>query len=164
MNTLSSILKFIANRVSCVYKASGTTETIALASGTPTNIPLSASGAVSTGSGFAVESGGIRVEKAGIYRITASAYVRKNSAVAQIGVYARKGTTWSTATEVLGGMVETDRAAAASHDCVVQLSTVASLAAGDVLLLGARTMSEAGTCFAQNTSTFLLVERLAVSE
>lgn len=148
-------------RVQPIYYQARGSGSKSLTAGIITQVTLATTGALSSGSGLAIASGGIKVTTAGRYRITASAYVQ-NTATASNGrgVYVMRATSsgaYSAATEVMSAM----DIAGASAGAVVCGPKILALSANDVLYLAARSTGAAGTCDQSNFGTYLLVERLS---
>lgn len=150
-------------RVQPIYYQAHGSGTINLTAGPPMKVTLVRGGALSSGSGLAIVSGGIKITTAGRYRITASAYVQNDAATAALGrgVYVYKAASsgaFSAAAEIFSAVDSKDGESAGAICCGPK---IVECAANDIVYLAARSMNAAGTCYQDNVSTYLLVERLS---
>ena len=130
----------------------------ALQYGYPRQVTLTQFREISDTTKFTIVNGGVRVEEAGLYKVTASTYLTVASSSSLYGTYVRKGSTWDSGTEVLGGWKSK---VSGSLDLVPQMTSIAQFSAGDIVMLGARVNSAKGSVYAGNNSTFLILEKLA---
>ena len=138
------------------YEAHGSGDK-SLSAGTITQVTLVTTGALSSGSGLAIASGGIKITNAGRYRVTGSAYI--NAGGTNHGAYVYKAASsgaFSAATEQFSGL--TTNAAAGG---VIAGTKILQCAANDIIYLAARSTGAANTCDQDNGATYLLVERLS---
>ena len=110
-------------------------------------------------SDFTISSGGVMCNKAGTYRITASAYVVPVASTNHVGTYVKVGTAFSSATEVMGTLTAT--AGQTIERGVGLVPKLVSITAGQIVFLAARTTSAQGTVQPNNAATYLLIERIA---
>lgn len=138
------------------YQAKGSGNK-SLAAGTITQVTLAATGALSSGSGLAIASGGIKVTNAGRYRVTGSAYIAAGGTNHGCYVYkAASSGAFSAASEIFSGLT-TNTAAGG----VLAGTKIVQCAANDIIYLAARSTGAASTCDQDSASTYLLVERLS---
>ena len=115
---------------------------------------------------FASASGGIKVNRAGKYKISGSIYLGTGSSNGRAGAYIFDSTTSfstagtgvstppSTSTEVIG-----NASYGAGTDVVVTIAPkIVSLESGHIVHLVGRCMNQAGKIYYTNKSTYLLVE------
>jgi len=149
-------------RVQPIYYQAHGSGTINLTAGTSTKVTLVSEGALSSGSGLAIASGGIKITTAGRYRITASAYVQNaDTAAYGRGVYVCKVASsgaFSATAEIFSAV---DARVGASSGAICCGPKIVECAANDIVYLAARSINAAGTCYQDNVSTYLLVERLS---
>lgn len=138
---------------SAITATTTSSSTLSLSAGTITQVPLTTmTGAVQTN--LSISSGGVKCSKAGYVRISGSAYVSPASwESCNHGVYIKKGTAWSSSTEVSGGWFYT----AGYGGAVSVAPKIIYVSAGTIFWLAAR-CSVAGTCDRDNTGTYLTVE------
>ena len=124
---------------------------------TLTQIPLAVK-SFESGNLFSIDNGGIKVSEAGIYKVSASAYLYTTGNSTARGLYVMKGSAFGSATEINSyyGIKPTGEEYAAMNTA----PRLIDLSAGDILFLGVRYMGGAGGYYAGNTATYLLVERL----
>lgn len=122
-----------------------------------TQIPLTATN-FTLGEGLSIVDSGIQVTRAGTYRITASVYLGTVANCNGYAVFCMKGSSFSGATDVLGGWHQ--KPTGLAFDNVVNRTKTVELAAGDILYLGARCGAASGTAYSANGMTFLEVEQL----
>lgn len=106
---------------------------------------------------YSISSGGIKVAKAGLYEVSASAYITPNSATTTLGTYIKKGSAFSSAEEQIGclqGLATTGARAIPTGPVFM------NLASNDIVFLGTRCRGTAGTCDASHMSTFLQLMRI----
>ena len=146
------------------YQASGSgTGATALTADTMTLVTLVSTDAVSSGSGFSISNGGIKVAEAGIYRISASAYMRGTQAggATNAGIYLRHGTgTADNATEFTSGRVQIDTTSLGPWIIPIASPKLVQLSANEIIYMMVRVTGGAGSVYAGNAATYLLVERV----
>lgn len=138
---------------SAVTATNTSTATLSLSAGTITQVPLTTTtGAVKTN--LSIYGGGVKCAKAGYVRISGSAYVSPTSwESCNYGVYVKKGTTWSSSTEIMSGWFYTGGYGGAAGVA----PKIIYVTAGTIIWLAAR-CSVAGTCDRDNVGTYLTVE------
>lgn len=144
----------------CQY--TGSSSSLNLASGTITQIPLDTSIFANT-SDFILENNGIKVLKAGTYKITGAVYISPGSSATGYGAYIRKGTgAFSDATEIMSCLYAkpTDRG---HNGAIICGPKYVSLNANDIVYLAARSTGAAGTCSPSHDMTYLLIENSKLS-
>lgn len=122
-----------------------------------TQIPLTATN-FTLGEGLSIVDSGIQVTRAGTYRITASVYLGTVANCNGYAVFCMKGSSFSGATDVLGGWHQ--KPTGLAFDNVVNRTKTVELDAGDILYLGARCGAASGTAYSDHGMTFLEVEQL----
>lgn len=151
-------------RVQPIYYQAHGSGSINLTAGIITKVTLVSEGALSSGSDLVIASGGIKITTAGRYRITASAYVQNvDTAACGRGVYVCKVASsgaFSATTEIFSG-VDVDDTKGASSGAICCGPKIVECAANDIVYLAARSISAPGTCYQDNVSTYLLIERLS---
>lgn len=146
-----------------MYQASGSSNTAtSLTADTITKIPLVSTNAIAVGEGYAISDGGIQVTYAGVYKVSGSAQIYGNAAsgINRKDVFIYCGSAFSTATEVAAATDNVGTTSAAQHGCVGTTPKLVSAAANDIFYLACRTRGGAGSYYAGNSGTFLLVERI----
>ena len=142
------------------YQAHGSGD-LSLSAGTQAQVALVTTGALSSGSGLSIVSGGIKITTAGRYRVTASVYVSNSATEATgRGVYIRRATSsgaFSAASEILAAVDVSSKGSGA----ICCGPKILALSANDIIYLAARSMGAAGSCDKDNAGTFLLIERLS---
>ena len=138
---------------SAITATTTSSSTLSLSAGTITQVPLTTmTGAVQTN--LSISSGGVKCAKAGYVRVSGSAYVSPASwESCNHGVYIKKGTAWSSSTEILSGWFYT----AGYGGAVGAAPKIIYVSAGTIIWLAAR-CSVAGTCDRDNAGTYLTVE------
>ena len=122
-------------------------------------IPLTAFSYCNPTDLFSISNGGVKVTQAGLYRVSGSVYINPPSGASMVGVYAKKGASYSRAPEVNGayygvGGADTSRA-------VIMASKLVSLSAGDIVYLAGRCADVNGMAYPSHDSTFLLIDKIA---
>ena len=139
------------------YQATGSSGTLSLANGKITQIPLVSTDAISGGESiFSISDGGIKVSKAGNYRITGSVYVTGVNAVNMCGCYIKKGATFASSTELFNANIGKDIAGAPQFG-VSSGTKIVTLSANDIVYLCARVQGGTGTAYKDNRSTYLSI-------
>ena len=147
-----------------MYQATGASNSAtSVSADTITQIPLVSTGAISVGSGFSVSNdGGIKVDHAGIYRITGSAYLTGgiSSGVNRKDVFLYCGASYATATEVSNVTDNVGTTSVQQHGSVGTTAKLVSASANDVFYIACRFRGGSGSYYAGNIGTWLLVERI----
>lgn len=152
----------IAARNLC--QATGTSNTAtSISAGVITKVPLVSASAISVGEGFEISDGGIKVLFAGTYKVSGSAYIHSsgNSGAYSFGVFIKSGSDFSTSTEISSGQIYVDTTGGALNAVPNAIPKLVALSADDIVYLSVRSQGGAGSYYAGNTGTWLLVERLA---
>lgn len=148
-----------------MYQASGASNTsTALTAGTITQVTLVSTNAVSVGSGFSISEGGIKCQNAGTYKISGAVFMSasKSSGVTAKQAFIRKGSAFSSATEVHSATDTIDVGTTAAASGTVSITPkLLQVSANEIIFLACRTVTGAGTYYPGNSATFLLVERVA---
>lgn len=125
---------------------------------TLTQIPMEVK-SFESGNLFSIDNGGIKVSEAGIYKVSASAYLYTISSTTARGIYIMTGSTFASATEVTS-FYEL-KPTGEEYASISVSPKLISLNAGDTIYLGARYVSgNNGGYYGGNPATYLLVERL----
>lgn len=144
-------------------QATGASNTAtAISSGTITQVPLVSTGIIQVGDGFSIDDGGIKVDNAGTYRISASCYMRavSNGGAYDLGIFIRTGTSYATSSEIMSGRQYVDTTGG-NVFCVVNAAPkLVELTANDIVYLTCRSQGGNGSFYAGNSGTYLLVERI----
>lgn len=107
---------------------------------------------------FTISNGGIKVSEAGIYKVTASAYLHLTGNSTARGMYVMRGTDFSSATEV-ASFYEL-KPTGEEYASFSTSPKLVDLNAGDTIFLAVRYLGGSGGYYGGNPSTYLLVERL----
>ena len=145
-----------------LYATPTATGTTSLASGTVTQVPLSAEFHLGDSSVLNMMSSGIHVELTGVYRIDFSTYVTRGSAgmsSAFVRVSSNHG-AYSASTEIAASNGYTSSGSISPN---TSASLVAWLQDDDIVYLAARSVSAAGTLYNENAMTYLSVQYLGYS-
>lgn len=124
---------------------------------TLTQIPMAVK-SYESGNLFSIDNGGIKVSEAGIYKVSASAYLYTTGNSTARGLYVMKGTAFGSATEVNSSYE--NKPTGEEYASINTAPKLVDLNANDVIYLGVRYMGGAGGYYAGNNATYLLVERL----
>ena len=138
------------------YLARGTA-TSATSGTSVTQITLNTKIIDTSDNNFSFSSGGVKVAKAGLYRVSGSAYITPNSSTTTLGTYIKIGSSFANGTEVnsqLQGMATTG---ARAIQCIPRL---VNITAGQIVFLASRCRGTAGTVDASHETTFLQIERV----
>lgn len=136
---------------------------LALAAGTITQVRLGSAGSIRTagddGYGYTLSGYGIKVQFAGVYRVTASVYVRPSAVNAgcATGCYVKVGSAFGSATEVASELLANP---SANYGSVSIAPKLLQLDANDIVFLAARCTAVSGTCEPRNVGTYLCLERI----
>lgn len=124
---------------------------------TLTQVPLAVK-SLESGNLFTLVNGGIQVSEAGIYKVSASAYLYTTGNSTARGMYVMKGSSFASATEVTSSYEV--KPTGEEYAAINTAPKLVDLNANDILYLGVRYMGGAGGYYAGNNATYLLVERL----
>lgn len=147
-----------ALRLYSSYYQTNNSADITLNSGTITKVTLTSTNVVTYGpSYYSISSGGIKVSKAGIYKISASVYINSNSGQTSrsVYVYAGTSTTMTNNTQIL----EADYAGSLGG-AIPAASKIVELSANAIVFLGARSNGAASSVPASHIGTYLFIQRL----
>lgn len=149
----NSSLDFYTPRV---FQAISTGTNKSLTTGTITQVTLDSNDVI-INSDASISSGGVKLPSSGTYKITASVYIDSVAAATGYGVYVRKGSAFSTATEIMSIL---NAKGSAAHNGAVEVSKAITVSANDIIFLAGRTIGSTGTLRQNHASTFLLIEKL----
>lgn len=136
----------------CLATGSASSQT----SGTSiTQVTLTTLSIDTSNSNFSISSGGVKVTKAGLYRVSGSVYITPTNGTTTMGTYIMIGSSFSGATEAQGVLQYMGATGARTVQCIPK---IISLSAGQIVFLGSRCRGVAGTHDASHSSTFLQIE------
>lgn len=130
--------------------------TVSASSGVITMVSLTNS--ISGGKGLSISGGGVKVETAGRYRISASVYIAPSSTAYAVGCYVKSGSTWASSSELLSRLQQDSNQSWGGMDCGPK---IVSLSAGTIVYLAGRCIGGSGTLYSGNAATWLLIERVS---
>lgn len=122
-----------------------------------TQVTLTAFGINSSADNYSLSSGGIKVAKAGLYRVSGSVYITPDSSTTMLGCYIKVGSSFSAGSEVAGALSYMGTTGARAIQCAPK---IVNLTAGQIVFLASRCRGAAGTHAAGHSSTYLQVEAL----
>ena len=122
-----------------------------------TQVTLTAFGINSSSDVYSLSSGGIKVAKSGLYRISGSVYITPASGTTMLGCYIKVGSSFSAGSEVAGTLAYMGTTGARAIQCAPK---IVNLTAGQIVFLASRCRGAAGTHDAGHSSTYLQVEAL----
>lgn len=122
-----------------------------------TQVTLTAFGINSSSDVYSLSSGGIKVAKSGLYRVSGSVYITPASDTTMLGCYIKVGSSFSAGSEVAGTLSYMGTTGARAIQCAPK---IVNLTAGQVVFLASRCRGAAGTHDAGHSSTYLQVEAL----
>lgn len=142
-------------RGKCYAQATGDAGTITATSYEITKIPLK-SWVTAPNAGLSLtEDGGVRIEKAGVYRIGGSVYLTGGANVG-MSCFIRKGTDFDGALEITSNIRSaTWSGGVSAPPCIVAADV------GEVVYLAARPLGYDATVYTNNVVTFLTLELLS---
>ena len=123
-----------------------------------TQVTLTAFGINSSSDVYSLSSGGIKVAKSGLYRISGSVYITPASGTTMLGCYIKVGSSFSAGSEVAGTLAYMGTTGARAIQCAPK---IVNLTAGQIIFLASRCRGAAGTHDAGHSSTYLQVEALS---
>lgn len=123
-----------------------------------TQVTLTAFGINTSSDVYSLSSGGIKVAKAGLYRVSGSVYITPNSSTTMLGCYIKVGSSFSAGSEVAGTLSYMGTTGARAIQCAPK---IVNLTAGQIVFLASRCRGAAGTHAAGHSSTYLQVEALS---
>ena len=123
-----------------------------------TQVTLTAFGINSSSDVYSLSSGGIKVAKSGLYRISGSVYITPASGTTMLGCYIKVGSSFSAGSEVAGTLAYMGTTGARAIQCAPK---IVNLTAGQIVFLASRCRGAAGTHDAGHSSTYLQVEALS---
>lgn len=123
-----------------------------------TQVTLTAFGINSSSDVYSLSNGGIKVAKAGLYRVSGSVYITPASGTTMLGCYLKVGSSFSAGSEVAGTLAYMGTTGARAIQCAPK---IVNLTAGQIVFLASRCRGAAGTHDAGNSSTYLQVEALS---
>ena len=139
----------------CVAGGSNSSQT----SGTAvTQVTLTALNINTSADNYSISSGGVKVAKAGLYRVSGSVYITPNSSTTMLGCYIKIGSSFSAGSEVAGTLAYMGTTGSRAIQCAPK---IVELSAGQIVFLASRCRGAAGTHDASHASTYLQVEALA---
>ena len=109
-------------------------------------------------SDFTIASDGIKVTKAGLYRVSASVYFSGHSNATRLGAGILKGSSFSGASEKCATLFYIGGTSAAT--IITTGPKLISLNANDIVFLAGRAVSGSATINSSTTHTYLLIERV----
>ena len=122
-----------------------------------TQVTLTAFGINSSADTYSLSSGGIKVAKSGLYRVSGSVYITPAKSTTMLGCYIKVGSSFSAGSEVAGTISYMGTTGARAIQCA---SKIVNLTAGQIIFLASRCRGAAGTHDAGHSSTYLQVEAL----
>ena len=122
-----------------------------------TQVTLTAFGINSSSDVYSLSSGGIKVAKSGLYRVSGSVYITPASGTTMLGCYIKVGSSFSAGSEVAGTLAYMGATGARAIQCAPK---IVNLTAGQIIFLASRCRGAAGTHDAGHSSTYLQVEAL----
>lgn len=123
-----------------------------------TQVTLTAFGINSSADVYSLSSGGVKVAKAGLYRVSGSVYITPASGTTMLGCYLKVGSSFSAGSEVAGTLAYMGTTGARAIQCAPK---IVNLTAGQIVFLASRCRGAAGTHDASHASTYLQVEALS---
>ena len=123
-----------------------------------TQVTLTAFGINSSSDVYSLSSGGIKVAKSGLYRVSGSVYITPASGTTMLGCYIKVGSSFSAGSEVAGTLAYMGTTGARAIQCAPK---IVNLTAGQIIFLASRCRGAAGTHDAGHSSTYLQVEALS---
>lgn len=123
-----------------------------------TQVTLTAFGINSSADVYSLSSGGIKVAKSGLYRVSGSVYITPASGTTMLGCYIKVGSSFSAGSEVAGTLAYMGTTGARAIQCAPK---IVNLTAGQIVFLASRCRGAAGTHDAGHSSTYLQVEALS---
>lgn len=123
-----------------------------------TQVTLTAFGINSSADVYSLSSGGIKVAKSGLYRVSGSVYITPANSTTMLGCYIKVGSSFSAGSEVAGTLAYMGTTGARAIQCVPK---IVNLTAGQIVFLASRCRGAAGTHDAGHSSTYLQVEALS---
>lgn len=139
----------------CVAGGSNSSQT----SGTAvTQVTLTALNINTSADNYSISSGGIKVAKSGLYRVSGSVYITPASGTTMLGCYIKVGSSFSAGSEVAGTLAYMGTTGARAIQCAPK---IVNLTAGQIVFLASRCRGAAGTHDAGHSSTYLQVEALS---
>lgn len=123
-----------------------------------TQVTLTAFGINSSADVYSLSKGGIKVAKAGLYRVSGSVYITPDSSTTMLGCYIKVGSSFSAGSEVAGTLAYMGTTGARAIQCAPK---IVNLTAGQIVFLASRCRGAAGTHDAGHSSTYLQVEALS---
>lgn len=123
-----------------------------------TQVALTAFGINSSADVYSLSSGGIKVAKSGLYRVSGSVYITPASGTTMLGCYIKVGSSFSAGSEVAGTLAYMGTTGARAIQCAPK---IVNLTAGQIVFLASRCRGAAGTHDAGHSSTYLQVEALS---
>ena len=122
-----------------------------------TQVTLTAFGINTSSDVYSLSSGGIKVAKSGLYRVSGSVYITPASDTTMLGCYIKVGSSFSAGSEVAGTLSYMGTTGARAIQCAPK---IVNLTAGQIVFLASRCRGAAGTHDAGHSSTYLQVEAL----
>lgn len=122
-----------------------------------TQVTLTAFGINSSSDNYSLSSGGIKVSKSGLYRVSGSVYITPANSTTMLGCYIKVGSSFSAGSEVAGTLAYMGTTGARAIQCAPK---IVNLTAGQIVFLASRCRGAAGTHDAGHSSTYLQVEAL----
>ena len=122
-----------------------------------TQVTLTAFGINSSSDVYSLSSGGIKVAKSGLYRVSGSVYITPANSTTMLGCYIKIGSSFNAGSEVAGTLSYMGTTGARSIQCAPK---IVNLTAGQIVFLASRCRGAAGTHDAGHSSTYLQVEAL----
>lgn len=123
-----------------------------------TQVTLTAFGINSSADVYSLSSGGIKVAKSGLYRVSGSVYITPANSTTMLGCYIKVGSSFSAGSEVVGTLSYMGTTGARAIQCAPK---IVNLTAGQIVFLASRCRGAAGTHDAGHSSTYLQVEALS---
>lgn len=123
-----------------------------------TQVTLTAFGINSSADVYSLSSGGIKVAKPGLYKVSGSVYITPASGTTMLGCYIKVGSSFSAGSEVAGTLAYMGTTGARAIQCAPK---IVNLTAGQIVFLASRCRGAAGTHDAGHSSTYLQVEALS---
>ena len=123
-----------------------------------TQVTLTAFGINSSSDVYSLSSGGIKVAKSGLYRVSGSVYITPANSTTMLGCYIKVGSSFSAGSEVAGTLAYMGTTGARAIQCAPK---IVNLTAGQIIFLASRCRGAAGTHDAGHSSTYLQVEALS---
>lgn len=122
-----------------------------------TQVTLTAFGINSSSDNYSLSSGGIKVAKSGLYRVSGSVYITPANSTTMLGCYIKVGSSFSAGSEAAGTLSYMGTTGARAIQCAPK---IVNLTAGQIVFLASRCRGAAGTHDAGHSSTYLQVEAL----